>query len=132
MSFSFGRRDYAYPLRIDGGSQQAAQAPYAAHVEQMIEQILLTAPGERVDLPQFGCGLRQLVFAPITDTLKAALQIQVTQALGRWLAGIIQVSTIDVQTSATNEALEPGTVQVTVSYTLIDTQTSEQTTVSLL
>ena len=132
MSFVFGRRDYAYPLRIDGGSQQAAQASYAPHVEQMIEQILLTSPGERVDLPQFGCGLRALVFAPITDSLKAALQIQVTQALGRWLAGVITVSSVDVETSASNGALEPGTVQVTVSYTLVDTQTSEQTTVSLL
>jgi phage baseplate assembly protein W len=130
-SFGFGRRDYAYPLRIDGGSQQAAQAPYAAHVEQMIEQILLTAPGERVDLPQFGCGLRQLVFAPLTSSLKASLQIQVTQALGRWLAGIIQVSSIDVETSATNGALDPGTVQLTVAYTLVDTQTSEQATVLL-
>jgi phage baseplate assembly protein W len=130
-SFGFGRRDYAYPLRIDGGSQQAAQAPYAAHVEQMIEQILLTAPGERVDLPQFGCGLRQLVFAPLTSSLKASLQIQVTQALGRWLAGIIEVSSIDVETSATNGALDPGTVQLTVAYTLVDTQTSEQATVLL-
>jgi uncharacterized protein len=130
-SFGFGRRDYAYPLRIDGGSQHAAQAPYAAHVEQMIEQILLTAPGERVDLPQFGCGLRRLVFAPLTSSLRASLQIQVTQALGRWLAGIIQVSSIDVETSATNAALEPGTVQLTVAYTLVDTQTSEQTTVLL-
>jgi phage baseplate assembly protein W len=129
---SVGRRDYAYPLRIDGGSQQAAQAPYAAHVEQMIEQILLTAPGERVDLPQFGCGLRQLVFAPMTDSLDASLKLQVTQALGRWLAGVIQVSNIAVATSSDNAALEPGTVQVTVSYTLVDTQTSEQTTVTLL
>jgi uncharacterized protein len=130
-SFGFGRRDYAYPLRIDGGSQQAAQAPYAAHVEQMIEQILLTAPGERVDLPQFGCGLRQLVFAPLTSSLRASLQIQVTQALGRWLGGIIQVSSVDVETGATNAALDPGTVQLTVAYTLVDTQTSEQTTVLL-
>jgi phage baseplate assembly protein W len=129
---SVGRRDYAYPLRIDGGSQQAAQAPYAAHVEQMIEQILLTAPGERVDLPQFGCGLRQLVFAPMTDSLSASLKIQVTQALGRWLAGIIQVSSIDVTSSSEDAALGPGTVQVTVSYTLVDTQTREQTTVTLL
>ncbi len=129
---SVGRRDYAYPLRIDGGSQQAAQAPYAAHVEQMIEQILLTAPGERVDLPQFGCGLRQLVFAPLTDSLSASLKIQVTQALGRWLAGIIQVTSIDVTSSSEDAALGPGTVQVTVSYTLVDTQTREQTTVTLL
>ena len=126
------RRDYAYPLRIDGGSQQAAQAPYAAHVEQMIEQILLTSPGERVDLPQFGCGLRQLLFAPITSSLDATLKLQITQALGRWLAGIIQVSAIDVSSSEDDAALAPGTVQVTISYTLVDTQTTEQTTVTLL
>jgi phage baseplate assembly protein W len=131
MSF-VARRDYAYPLRIDGGSQQAAQSPYAAHVEQMIEQVLLTSPGERVDLPQFGCGLRSLVFAPLTDSLKASLQIQVTQALGRWLAGVVSVTSVDVETSQTNAALEPGTVQVTVSYTLVDTQTSELATVTLV
>ena len=132
MSFVFGRRDYAYPLRIDGGSQQAAQAPYAAHVEQMIEQILLTTPGERVDLPQFGCGLRQLIFAPMTDSLDASLKIQVTQALGRWLAGVIKVQDVSVETSNDDAALDPGTVQVKVSYTLVDTQTNEQTTVTLL
>jgi phage baseplate assembly protein W len=126
------RRDYAFPLRIDGGSQQTAQAPYAAHVEQMIEQVLLTAPGERVDLPQFGCGLRQLVFAPLTSALSATLTIHVTQALGQWLAGVIQVVDVDVTTSSGEAALEPGTVQVTVSYTLIDTQTTETTTVTLL
>jgi len=129
---SIERRDYAFPLRIDGGSQQAAQAPYAAHVEQMIEQILLTAPGERVDLPQFGCGLRQLVFAPITSSLDATLKLQITQALGRWLAGVIQVSAVDVTTSDDDALLDPGTVQVTISYMLVDTQTSEQTTVALL
>lgn len=132
MSFVQGRRDYAYPLRIDGGSQQAAQVPYAAHVEQMIEQVLLTSPGERVDLPQFGCGLRALVFAPMTDSLQASLQIQVTQALGRWLAGVVAVTSVDVETSQPNAALEPGRVQVTVSYTLVDTQTPSQTTVTLV
>jgi len=131
MSFVSGRRDYAYPLRIDGGSQQAAQAPYAAHVEQMIEQVLLTSPGERVDLPQFGCGLRQLVFAPMQATLDAALKLQVTQALETWLAGVIVVSTVDVETSDDDAALAEGTVQVTVTYTLVDTQTTEQTAVLL-
>ena len=44
---SIARRDYAFPLRIDGGSQQTGQSKYADHVVQMIEQILLTTPGER-------------------------------------------------------------------------------------
>jgi Bacteriophage baseplate protein W len=130
MSFIV-RDDYAYPLRIDGGSQQAAHAPYAAHVGQMVEQVLLTAPGERVDLPQFGCGLRQLVFAPMQGSLDTALKLQVTQSLNQCLAGIIQVSTVDVTTSADDAALAEGTVQVTVTYTLVDTQTTAQTKVLL-
>src|SRR5271157_3364125 len=110
------RRDYAFPLRIDASSLQTAQTPYASHVEQMIEQILLTAPGERADLPQFGCGLRQLVFAPITDSLDAALKLQVVQALGRWLAGVIEVGEVSVSSSTSDAALEPGAVQLTVAY----------------
>jgi len=125
MSF-VERHDYAYPLRVDAGSQQVAQSPYAAHVEQMIEQVLLTSPGERVDLPEFGCGLRQLVFAPIVGSLDAALKLQVTQALGRWLAGVIDVKEIDVTADDDN-----GTVEVTVTYTLVDTQTTERTAVIL-
>jgi phage baseplate assembly protein W len=125
------RNDYAFPLRIDGGSQQAARAPYAAHVEQMVEQVLLTAPGERVDLPDFGCGLRQLVFAPMYDALDTGLKLQITDALGRWLAEVIAVEAVDVDTSDDNAALAEGTVQVTVTYTLLDTQTTEQTTVLL-
>lgn len=130
MSF-VDRNDYAFPLRIDGGSQQAAQSTYARHVEEMVKQVLLTTPGERVNLPHFGCGLRALVFAPIQGALDAALKLQVTQALGTWLAGVIQVSTVEVQTSEDNAALTEGTVQVTVTYTLVDTQTTEQTTVLL-
>jgi phage baseplate assembly protein W len=126
------QHNYAFPLRIDAGSQQTAQTAYASHVEQMIEQVLLTAPGERVDLPQFGCGLRQLVFAPIDESLAAALKIQVLQALGEWLAGVIDVAEVSVVSSTGDATLEPGKVQITVSYNLIETQTNEQTTVTLL
>ena len=84
------RQDYAFPLRIDSASQQTARAPtYPEHVEQMIEQVLLTTPGERVNLPQFGCGLRQLLFAPVSDALQATMRIQVMQALGQALGGVI-------------------------------------------
>ncbi len=125
------RRDYAFPLRIDGGSQQAALTQYASHVEQMIEQVLLTAPGERVNQPQFGCGLRGLVFAPMTASLEAALTLQVSLALDQWLGNLIELTSVSVATSETDALLEPATVQLTVSYTLIDTQTAEQTTVTV-
>ena len=74
------RTDYAFPFRIDPGSAQAAQSPYAVHVDEMIRQILLTTPGERADLPEFGCGLRRLLFAPNSDALQSTTQMLVSKA----------------------------------------------------
>ena len=90
------RHDYAFPFRIDPASGQAMQASYEAHVEQMIRQVLLTSPGERADLPEFGCGLRQLLFAPRSEALDATTQMLVQTALTRWLAGQIQVKAVRV------------------------------------
>jgi uncharacterized protein len=126
------RQDLAYPFRVDSASQQTAQAAwYPAHVEQMLRQLLLTSPGERVDLPQFGCGLRALVFAPMSDALAATVQLQIGQAVKQWLAGIVTANNVTVVTSDENAALEPGTLQVTLSYTVVETQSATSTTVVL-
>ena len=90
------RHDYAYPFRIDAGSRQAAQAGYEDHVLQMVKQVLLTSPGERADLPEFGCGLRALIFAGNSDALSATAQILVQQALTRWLAEHLTVLAVEV------------------------------------
>ena len=79
------RTDIAFPFRIAGGSGQAAQATYQDHVDQLIRQVLLTDPGERVNLPQFGAGLRRLLFAPMTSSLRATTKLIVTQALAQWI-----------------------------------------------
>ena len=125
------RQDFSYPLRVDLTSQQTAQTTYPAHVEQMVRQLLLTSPGERVDLPQFGCGLRALVFAPMSDALAATVQLRVVQALNQWLAGIVAAPQVTVDSSAQNAALSPGTLVVTVSYTVVETQSASSTTVLL-
>ena len=118
---SIARQDFAFPFRVDPVSQQTAQAAYAAHVDQMVQQLLLTTPGERVDLPQFGCGLRALVFAAGSDALEATVKLRVIQALGQWLDGIVTV--LDVALGAApGTVIEPGTVEVTVTYTLVETQ----------
>ena len=57
----------------------------------MVRQLLLTTPGERVNLPQFGCGLRSLVFAPNSDALAATVKLRVIQGLNQWLAGVVNV-----------------------------------------
>jgi uncharacterized protein len=122
------RHDYAYPFRIDAISGQAQQAPYATHVDQMIRQILLTAPGERADLPQFGCGLRQLLFAPDSDALQATAQLTVQRALNQWLADQIQVINVVVTPGPGGDYSQ---ILVQVQYLLIETQTKQLTMIQV-
>ena len=125
---TIAREDYAFPFRIDPASQQTAQTAYPAHVDQMVRQLLLTTPGERVNLPQFGCGLRALVFAPDNDALAATVQLRVIQGLNQWLAGVVNVVDVSVGGAA---APGPGTLEVTVTYTLVETQATQTVTVAV-
>ena len=118
------RHDYAFPFRIDPASGQAAQTPYQAHVDQMIRQVLLTSPGERIDLPEFGCGLRQLIFAPHSSALDATTNLIVLQALNRWMAGIIKVQKVQVVPVESTD--DPAQLQIQIQYTMLATQTSGQ------
>ncbi len=118
------RRDYAFPFRIDPVSGQAAQAGYAQHIDDMIRQVLLTTPGERADLPEFGCGLRQLLFAPNSDALQATTRLIVRQSLERWLAGQIQVQDVKVSSGPGGGEAE---IVVAVSYVQIETQSLQLT-----
>lgn len=121
-----GRADYAFPFRIDPGAAQAAQSPYAEHVDEMIRQILLTTPGERADLPEFGCGLRRLLFAPNSDALQSTTQMLVMQSLMQWLAGQITVQTVTVSAGVGGDYSQ---LLVQLEYVLVETQSLRQTQV---
>ncbi len=125
------RTDFAFPFRIDAASGQAAQASYQDHVDQMIRQILLTDPGERVCLPTFGAGLRRLLFAPITAQLQATATMVITQSLTAWLGNQITVQNVTVQTPASTPGTPEGTVIINISYVLIETQSVRQTQVQV-
>jgi|SRR6476661_2589183 len=124
------RQDYAFPFRIDAASRQAAQTNYAAHVQQMIRQVLLTTPGERVNLPEFGCGLRQLLFAPHSEALDTTTKMIVSQALNRWLAGQIDVKAVKVSppgtTTEQGELLDQSQLLILIEYVLIETQSNQR------
>jgi len=123
------RTDFAFPFRIDAASGQAARASYQDHVDQMIRQILLTDPGERVCLPTFGAGLRRLLFSPLTAQLQASATLIITQSLTAWLANQITVQNVTVSTPASTAGVPPGTILITISYVLIETQSVRQTQV---
>jgi phage baseplate assembly protein W len=93
-----------YPFAIDaGGGRAAEEADYEAYVRQLIRQVLLTAPGERINRPDFGAGIRRMVFAPNSPAVASLAQTFVYQALTRWLATIIKVE--DVKVSAIESTL---------------------------
>jgi uncharacterized protein len=99
-----------YPFHLDG-SGRTSRANEEKHIRDMIEQVLFTSPGERVNRPDFGCGLMQLVFAPNSGELATATQYLVQGALQRWLGELILVEAVEVNS-------EDSSLRVTVRYTL--------------
>lgn len=79
------------------------------HIRDLIEQLVLTGPGERVNRPSFGSGLQQIAFAPSSPELAAAVQFLVQGALEQYLGDLIEVEAVRV--NAVDASLE-----VNVSY----------------
>ena len=85
-----------FPFHIDARGR-SAEVRGDEHIRDMIEQVLFTHPGERVNRPDFGCGLLQLVFAPNSDALAAAVHATVQGALQQWLGELIELESVEVQ-----------------------------------
>ena len=85
--------DYPFHFGADG---RTATTGDADHLRDMIEQLLFTNPGERVNRPQFGSGLQQLVFAPNSPELAATLKFTVQAALQQWLGDVAEIRSLDV------------------------------------
>lgn len=103
-----------FPYQLDKRGR-TAEAEDDRHIEEMIEQVLFTSPGERVNRPTFGSGLLGLVFAPNGTALAATAQVSVQAALQEWLGDVIQVEGVDVQSDAES-------LLVTVRYTVRQTR----------
>jgi phage baseplate assembly protein W len=105
-------RSIAYPLGVDASLGRIAEEPdYPSHVDHLIRQVVLTSPGERINRPDFGCGLRRMLFAPTSDASANLARASVLQALDRWLSSAITVD--DVTVRAVDARLE-----VRISYIL--------------
>ncbi|MCS6880627.1 MAG: GPW/gp25 family protein [Oscillochloridaceae bacterium] len=103
-----------YPFHFDGRGRTASTTP-DEHIRDLIEQVLFTTPGERVNRPTFGSGLLQLVFEPNSESLGATVQLAVQGALQQWLGEVILVEAVRVES-------QEATVQVTVQYVVRRTQ----------
>ena len=100
-----------FPYHFDGGGRTAT-TDRDDHIRDLIEQVLFTAPGERVMRPDFGAGLLALVFEPNSTTLAATTQVLVQSALQRHLSHLIAVTAVEV----TND---DAALRVDVSYVVL-------------
>jgi uncharacterized protein len=88
-------RQLDFPLHVDGRGRLAVTSP-DDHVRDMLQQVLFTSPGERVNRPDFGSGLLQLVFLPNSEPLAIATGFTVQAALQRWLGDVVQIERVSV------------------------------------
>jgi phage baseplate assembly protein W len=100
---------YNYPFKIDGKGRAGSAVSIDEHIRQLIEQVLFTALGERVNRPTFGSGINQLVFAPNSSELASATQFLVQGALQQWLKDLISVESVTARN-------EESTLAVVVQY----------------
>jgi phage baseplate assembly protein W len=101
-----------FPYQFDGRGRTLD--PQDAYLRQLVEQVLFTSPGERVNLPDFGSGLLQLVFGPLSPEIAAATQFAVQGALQKWLSGSIKVLSVEA-------TAEGSTLTVQVAFAPLDT-----------
>ncbi len=99
-----------YPFHFDGRGRTAETSP-DDHIRDLIEQVLFTSPGERVNRPTFGSGLLRLVFEPSSEAVASATQLTVHGALQQWLGDLIQVEAVNVEA-------EDSRLRVVVQYVI--------------
>ncbi|MDB5285232.1 MAG: hypothetical protein JWR05_181 [Mucilaginibacter sp.] len=103
-----------FPMQFDQNGKTAGSTD-DNHIRDMIEQVLFTAPGERVNRPSFGSGLLQLVFEPNSNELSATTQFLVQSSLQQWLGDLIEVNDVKIES-------EEASLTVSVVYMVRSTQ----------
>ena len=105
---------FTYQFNSQGGT---ATDNDERHIRNMIEQILFTSPGERVNRPTFGSGLLQAVFEPNSNEMASTTQYLIQGALNQWLSHLIEVNEVLIENI-------DSSLEVKIAYTIL--QTKEQ------
>jgi phage baseplate assembly protein W len=110
----------AYPLHFDADKGQFEKsADYNRHVAGLIRQVLLTAPGERINRPRFGTPISQMLFAPLSPEIASMVEAQILRALNEWLGDVIRVGQISTQ------VVEQTTLEIRIDYSVLATGISD-------
>jgi len=105
----------AFPFRIGQNGRTVPATTLAGHVRDELHQLLLTDPGERLFLPEFGGGLRKMVFEGLTDSAAAVAKAYLTQSISRWLGQRVVLDDLRV-------TVAEATVTVEIEYHPVGTE----------
>ena len=108
------RVDVAFPYALDARGQTATSSSYDTHVRDLIEQVLFTDPGERINHPDFGSGVMRLVFAAAGEELLASTRLLLQANLQRWLGDLITVEALEL-------SLQESVLAITLRYVVLAT-----------
>lgn len=103
--------EVGFPFSLDTRGRLASP-DFDRHVRQLIELVLFTSPGERVNRPEFGCGLLELLFGPDSGQVASAAEFLVQGSLQEWLGDLIEVHNVDISTINT-------VLQIRIEYLLL-------------
>ena len=123
MRPALAQRYLSFPFRLTPEGR-AANSKIDRHIKELIIQVLLTNPAERVNLSEFGCGLMNTVFEGNTEGLASQVKFMITQALNRWLGDIINVEEVETESS-------DGELRIEIIYTRKDTLVQDNVSVSI-
>jgi phage baseplate assembly protein W len=110
--------DIDYPFHFDSRGRTAVSNK-EDHIRDMIEEFIFTSPGERVNRPDFGSGIMQMVFAPNSPELATALQYTIQAGLQQYLGDLIEIQALQVSS-------DDSVLNVSLRYAI--RQTGEQRT----
>ncbi|HAG81450.1 MAG TPA: hypothetical protein DCL61_09810 [Cyanobacteria bacterium UBA12227] len=106
-----------FPFRINSNGQTAQVPSLESHIRDELIQLILTNPGERVFLPEFGGGVRRLIFENASETTAGVTKARVTQAISRWLGHRVTLEDLQV-------TVENSTLNVQIQYRIAGTKDS--------
>ena len=117
MTTPYPNRHLAFPFRIGADGRTARVTSLEAHIRDELIQLLLTDPGERLFLPEFGGGLRRLVFEPLDEATRGVTKARVTQAITTWLGHRVTLEDLVIEARDT-------TLDVRIQYRIAGTEDS--------
>lgn len=117
MNNAYENRHLSFPFRIGPGGRMAQVRSLEEHVRDEVIQLLLTDPGERLFLPEFGGGARRLVFEPLSESTRSMTKARLTQALSTWLGHRVTLEELIVEA-------EDATLEIQLHYRIAGTEDS--------